>query len=291
MRNAPQRLQSGFLRRTAVAHLIKSLNESSACFDHLITTPGWCKNTNRYLVKNFQSPAAILEHRRPVVILGKKGALGQAFSKICVERNLPHFSLCRQEVDIANAEQIERMIEKYNPWAIVNAAGFVNIDKAEENQVICYRENNLGPQKLGIICERMNIKLLTFSTDQVFDGQAKVPYTESSFTNPSNVYGHSKMLAETFLKNVNPSALIIRTSAFFGPWDNYNFITTTLKAIRAGNQVLAAANITVSPTYIPHLVQACLDLIIDDANGVWHLANEGEISWYDWAKTSAMQAV
>lgn len=97
------------------------------------------------------------------------------------------------------------------------------------------------------------------------------------------------MLAETFLKNVNPSALIIRTSAFFGPWDNYNFITTTLKAIRAGNQVLAAANITVSPTYIPHLVQACPDLMIDDANGVWHLANEGEISWYERAKTSAMQ--
>ena len=71
-------------------------------------------------------------------------------------------------------------------------------------------------------------------------------------------------------------------------------ITTILlqrrfKAIRAGNQVLAAANITVSPTYIPHLVRACLDLMIDDANGVWHLANEGEISWYDWAKTSTMQ--
>ena len=117
---------------------------------------------------------------------------------------------------------------------------------------------------------------MTFSTDQVFDGQAQVPYTESSFTNPSNVYGHSKLLAETFSKNINPSALIIRTSAFFGPWDNYNFITTTLKAIRAGNQVLAAANITVSPTYIPHLVQACPDLMIDDANGVWLLANEGD---------------
>ncbi len=281
---------AGYLRPTAVAQLIKSLNTNAACFDHLITAPGWWKNNNRYLVKTLNSSAAILQHNRPVVILGKTGTLGQAFSKICIERNLPYVLLGRPDVDIANPEQIERMVEQYNPWAIINTAGFVNIDKAEADKETCYRENNLGPQKLGIICERLNIKLLTFSTDQVFDGQAQVPYKESSLTNPVNIYGHSKLLAETFLKNVNPSALIIRTSAFFGPWDNYNFITMALKAIHARKQVKAAANISVSPTYIPHLVQACLNLLIDDAKGVWHLVNKGEITWYEWAKTAAIQS-
>lgn len=259
---------AGYLRPTAVARLIKSLNTGAPSFDHLIATPGWWKNNNRFLAKNIYSSGNLLHHHRPILIIGKTGTLGQAFARICIERNLPHFLLGRQDVDIVNSAQIEQMIAKYNPWAIVNAAGFVNIDKAEIEKEKCYRENNLGPQKLGIICQRLNIKLVTFSSDQVFDGQSQIPYNESSPANPKNIYGHSKLLAEIFFKNVNPSALIIRTSAFFGPWDNYNFITMALKSVSEGKQVNAAAHITVSPTYVPHLVQACLDLMIDDANGI-----------------------
>ncbi|HSN60734.1 MAG TPA: sugar nucleotide-binding protein, partial [Ferruginibacter sp.] len=280
---------AGYLRPTALAKLIKSLNNNLQCFDHLTTTPGWWESNNRYFVQSNDSDIPHIENKRPVIIIGKTGTLGQAFSKICAERNLPHFLLGRQEADIANPELLEKMVDKYKPWAIINTAGFVNIARAEEEREICYLENTLGPLNLGIICERRNIKLLTFSSDQVFDGTSYVPYNESSITNPKNIYGHSKLLAESFLKNVNPSALIIRTSAFFGPWDKYNFITIAIQRILNGEQVKAAADIIVSPTYVPHLVHASLDLLIDDASGIWHLANQGAITWYDWARTTALQ--
>jgi dTDP-4-dehydrorhamnose reductase len=280
---------AGYLRPTALAHLIKNLNANVTCFDDWINTPGWWKTNNRFLIQPSKKESTILQPLRPIVIIGKTGTLGQAFSKICMQRNLPHILLGRKDIDIANSEQIEIMAARYNPWAIINAAGFVDIDKAESDKDKCYRENSLGPQKLAIICQRLDIKLISFSSDQVFDGENQHPYTESATPNPKNIYGQSKLLTENFIKNVNPSAIVIRTSAFFGPWDQHNFITQAIQAFKAGKTFKASPDILVSPTYIPHLVHASLDLLIDNEKGLWHLANQGQVTWYEWAKMAAKQ--
>jgi dTDP-4-dehydrorhamnose reductase len=83
------------------------------------------------------------------------------------------------------------------------------------------------------------------------------------------------------------SALIIRTSAFFGPWDQYNFAWAVISALAAGRYFEATADEVVSPTFVPDLVNAALDLLIDEECGIWHLSNEGQLSWYDFAQKIA----
>jgi dTDP-4-dehydrorhamnose reductase len=104
------------------------------------------------------------------------------------------------------------------------------------------------------------------------------------------VYGESKAVAEREVASILPSALIIRTSAFFGPWDRYNFVTTTLSTLRAGRTMRAAADTVVSPTYVPELVDAALDLLIDGERGIWHVANDAAVSWAELARMAARAA-
>jgi dTDP-4-dehydrorhamnose reductase len=134
------------------------------------------------------------------------------------------------------------------------------------------------------------LPFVTFSSDLVFDGKVRSPYVESSPVHPLNVYGRTKAEAERLVGAIHPGALIVRTSAFFGPWDDYNFVTIALREMGAGRAFLAANDAVISPTYVPDLVNATLDLLIDGALGVWHLANEGAVTWYDLAYTVAQAA-
>ena len=284
-------ISKGNARPTAIAKMIKDLTCQKDSLSQLTQLPGWWNSKQRFFKKVRNKN--ILEKNnavQPILIIGKTGTLGQAYARICTERNLPFYLVGREEADIANSALLEASIQHYNPWAIINAAGFVDIDRAETEKINCYRENNLGVQKLGIICERLQIKLVCFSSDQVFNGKSNRPYKESDLTDPLNIYGHSKQLAEIFLQNVNPSALIIRTSAFFGPWDRFNFLAKMRTTLSAGHLFSADDDITVSPTYIPHLVHASLDLLIDDAAGIWHLTNKGSVTWYKWAEAVAIQS-
>src|SRR5581483_2506828 len=151
----------------------------------------------------------------------------------------------------------------------------------------CRRENTLGATVLAAACASYNIQLVTFSSDLVFDGEQTRPYVERDVPAPLNVYGKSKADAESQVLKLNPTALVIRTSAFFGPWDEYNFVTSVLHCLQRGERVEAAEDAVVSPTYVPDLVQTSLDLLIDGECGIWHLANVGAVSWAELARRVA----
>jgi dTDP-4-dehydrorhamnose reductase len=104
------------------------------------------------------------------------------------------------------------------------------------------------------------------------------------------VYGWSKAQCESLVLAAHAGALVVRTAAFFGPWDEWNFITRTLASLALGVPVDAADDRVVSPTYVPDLVHATLDLLIDGDHGIWHLANAGETSWADLARAAARGA-
>jgi dTDP-4-dehydrorhamnose reductase len=123
----------------------------------------------------------------------------------------------------------------------------------------------------------------------VFDGTLGRPYLESDPVSPACVYGESKAEAERRIAGAHPEALIIRTSAFFGPWDRANFVYQVLSDLEAGRRVNPAEGI-VSPTYVPDLVHAVLDLLVDSERGVWHLANQGMTSWSELAERVAAEA-
>jgi len=122
----------------------------------------------------------------------------------------------------------------------------------------------------------------------VFDGVRRVgAYVESDAATPLGAYGRSKARMEERVLGVLESALVVRTSAFFGPWDEHNFVTLALRALAAGETFAAASDVRVSPTYVVDLVHATLDLLIDGERGVWHLANRGAITWADLAQRAA----
>ncbi|RYY94902.1 MAG: SDR family oxidoreductase, partial [Chitinophagaceae bacterium] len=228
-------------------------------------------------------------HGHPVLIIGKRGTLGQAFARLCAHRGLPYRILGREECDISSAESVAAALELYQPWAVVNAAGYVRVDDAEREAAACLRDNFEGPLLLGLACRDRGIRYMVFSSDLVFDGSKGRPYVESDTPNPLNTYGRSKHLLEQALQQQFPEALVIRTSAFFGPWDEYNFLHCVQMSLEAANPVPVADDMLVSPTYVPDLVNAALDLIIDGEDGIWHLANQGAFRWSELAYLVAGQ--
>jgi dTDP-4-dehydrorhamnose reductase len=227
---------------------------------------------------------------QPILITGATGTLGRAFARICERRNLACHVLSRQEMDIADPASVEAAIVRYKPWAIINASGYVRVDDAERESERCLRENAHGPTVLALAAIRHAVRFLTFSSDLVFDGTLGRPYVESDRVAPLNAYGRSKAEAERRVLDSDPQALVVRTSSFFGPWDRHNFVTQALAALGEGRPFAAAGDMTVSPTYVPDLVNACLDLLIDKESGIWHLTNGEAMSWAELARRACAAA-
>jgi dTDP-4-dehydrorhamnose reductase len=269
----------------------------------VLAVPGWWRRPERLLyppVPRGDDPAAAWSlppealtrptPAQPILITGAGGTLGQAFARLCQFRALSHVALTRPELDIANTPAVEKALAALRPWAVINCSGFVRVDEAEREPAGCWRANTQGPARLARACAQQGVALLTFSSDLVFDGQQTVPYVESSPPAPLNVYGATKATAEQAVALTWPQALLVRTSAFIGPWDPHNFLFQALLALAAGQPFRAAADVTVSPTYLPDLAHACLDLLIDGESGLWHLANPGAFTWADLARQAAEQA-
>ncbi|MBD2778442.1 family 1 glycosylhydrolase [Iningainema tapete] len=286
-------------RPTAIAKMVRDLSTGRKPNHPLLDTPGWWHRQQRLLY----APVRIEEGKRseifspaspaspaPLLIIGATGTLGKAFARLCELRGISYQLLSRPDMDIADSLQVNAVLADLKPWAIVNAAGYVRVDDAEREPDICMRVNATGAAILAAACADHNVALLTFSSDLVFDGALFNPYIESDAVAPLNVYGRSKALAEKLVLEVNPSSLVIRTSAFFGPWDDYNFVTIALRQLSAGNTFVAAEDGIVSPTYVPDLVNTSLDLLIDGESGLWHLANKGAIAWADLARLAAQRA-
>ncbi len=227
---------------------------------------------------------------RPVIITGARGTLGSALVRACGGRGLACAACAREDLDVTSAGAIEEAFARFRPWAVINAAGYVRVDDAEEDEDRCFRLNAAAPALLAAACGRWGARFVTFSSDLVFDGGSASPYVESDAPSPVNVYGASKAAAEKEVLSLFPDALVIRTSAFFGPWDRHNFLTLVLERLAGRSTFVAADDLTVSPTYVPHLVEATLDLLLDGESGIWHLANQGSVTWVEFAVLGARRA-
>ncbi|HEU4471584.1 MAG TPA: family 1 glycosylhydrolase [Flavisolibacter sp.] len=275
-------LRGGIPRPTALANFIKEIALHDQC-EHLLSSgKGWWQRNARILygpvIREVRTGHTLSSHP-PLLIIGKNGTLGKAFARVCEERGLAFELLSRQDCDISKPEDIANTLSRLKPWAIINTAGYVRVDEAEGDSEACLRDNTYGPVNLAAACADTGIRLVCFSSDLVFDGSKQRPYIETDPATALNVYGRSKALMETLVMEKLSHALVIRTSAFFGPWDEYNFVHYVRKALGNDEVVRVANDILISPTYVPHLVNAALDLLIDGETGIWHLANQGEISW------------
>ncbi len=294
------------VRATALAALAKELAAGKKQPAHpALLGPGWWRRDERLeyppVAVHAQGTGTAVslpdkkeepdpQQARPILIFGDAGALGDAFARFCHVRGLAHRLLSRVNVDVADSASVQAVLEETRPWAVVTAREYGAVDDAEKDPYACLRENVKGPATLAAACARDGIQLLIFSSDLVFDGKKGAPYVESDPVSPQGVYGRSKAEAEVQVRRILPSALIVRTGALFGPWDQENFVTRSLQALAAGRTVFAPDDLTVSPTYVPDMAHACLDLLIDGESGLWHLTHAGQVTWAELARRAATRA-
>lgn len=294
---------SGRPRPTALAKMARDLAAGREHDHPALDAPGWWRRLDRLLytpVRRSRARNEVARERgfdvdtkhatRTLLITGATGTLGRAFARLCELRGLSYRLLSRAEMDIAERVSVASALDGLHPWAVINTAGYVRVDDAEREVERCMMENAEGARVLAGECAARGVAFVTFSSDLVFDGEKGGPYVESDRIAPLNVYGRSKAEAEHMVLAAHAQALVVRTSAFFGPWDEYNFATLLLRTIADGRKFVAADDSIVSPTYVPDLVNACLDLVIDGESGVWHLANEGALTWAEFARALARGA-
>ncbi|HEX8201109.1 MAG TPA: sugar nucleotide-binding protein, partial [Isosphaeraceae bacterium] len=254
-------------RPTALAALVRDLASGRTPDHPVLHAPGWWRRPERLLYPPPDGPAPRSPGRtrrlRPLAIVGATGTLGRAFARLCHMRGLPVRLLARAELDVTDGAAVAAALGGLRPWAVINATGTARVDDAERDPDRCRRVHADGPAALAAACARRRIALVVFSSDLVFDGRQGTPYVEGDAVGPRNAYGRCKAEMEARVREILPSALIVRTAACFGPWDGRNAVAAALRTLAAGRRLVAAADEIASPTYVPDLAQATLDLLID----------------------------
>ena len=280
---------SGAPRPTALAALWKGLPDNAARHP-VADEPGWWRRPDRLIHRPIVRPAASAAPRAtpatpPLLICGATGTLGQAFARACTARAIPYVLTGRATLDLDDPASIAAALDRHRPWGVVNAAGWVRVDDAETEEAACYRANATGALVLARACAGRDIANVGFSSDLVFDGLKDAPYRESDRAAPLNAYGRSKAAFEA---DAPAGTLIIRTAAFFSPHDPHNFAHAVVATLAAGRRFRASADHSVTPAYVPALVDATLDLLIDGESGIRHLTNGEAVSWAAFAHRIAV---
>jgi dTDP-4-dehydrorhamnose reductase len=276
-------------RKTALATAIDKPLANSPPY---AGAPGWWRRDVRLLYAAIARPAPIQDHKQPsetasgppLLIMGATGTLGRALAAECRHRDIPYVLAGRDQIDLLDADGISRKLDEVRPWAVINAAGWVRVDEAEAAEPECMAANAHGAASLARLCRDRAIPSVSFSSDLVFGGQQDAPYREGDTPDPLNAYGRSKALMEERIGGLAGKHLVIRTAAFFSPDDQANFAVQLLNALRMNDTFRATGDCIVTPTYVPDLCRATLDLLIDMESGLWHLTNEEAVDWASFAR-------
>ena len=218
-----------------------------------------------------------------LLVTGAQGMLGFALQEQCRLQKIPVIPVGKQECDVTNFAQLQKVIQKHQPTHIINAAAYTKVDLAETEREIAQAINADGAKYLAEICWSEHIKLLHLSTDYVFDGKNEQPYLENSPINPLSVYGKTKAQGEIWVQEKHPDALIIRLQALYGE-NGSHFVQTMLNLSQKYPEVQVVNDQFTSPSYTKHIAKSLLDLLNVSASGIFHLHNQGSCSWYEFAR-------
>jgi dTDP-4-dehydrorhamnose reductase len=223
-----------------------------------------------------------------ILITGANGQLGWELGQLA--KSYPAFEFVlvdRSKLDLTFPETFEKIIHSIAPDCIVNTAAYTAVDKSETEKELSYTVNATAVQALASICKNLAIPFITYSTDYVFDGEATQPYTISTKVDPVNYYGSTKAAGEIMAMEANEDTIIIRTSWVFSSHGN-NFVKTMMRLMKERAQLNIVADQKGRPTYAKDLAIATMKMIEamnvgKSIRGVYHYANQGETTWYDFA--------
>lgn len=224
-----------------------------------------------------------------ILLIGKKGQLGQEIDKQSVERGYTINSFGHEELDITDSEKVKLEIGKFKPNVVINATAFHVVPQCEERMEQAFLINAIALKPIAETCFEKSIKFIHFSTDYVFDGLKGLQYIEDDKPSPVQMYGISKAAGEYIALAYSKTSVVIRSSGVYGGKTGSkskkgNFALSILEQAKTEKKIEVAKEQIVNPTYSVDLAKATLDLLNHkDISGIYHLANEGHCSWAEFA--------
>src|SRR3974390_2038139 len=221
-----------------------------------------------------------------VAIIGANGQLGTDLCRVLNTQNVSVVPILHKDLDVSTAAQVDETLDSLHADVVISTAAYHKVEECEQQPAKSFAVNAIGPRNLALACRRNNALLFLFSTDYVFDGASRRPYTESDLPNPLNVYGASKLAGEFMVALTWERHFVIRTSGLYGVAGSAgkgggNFVETMLKKAAACETVRVVDDQVLTPTFTGDLAEVVCRFIRTQAYGLYHISAEGRCSRYE----------
>ena len=221
--------------------------------------------------------------KKKILITGGLGQLGKAFEERFVKEGIDFFSTDKQDFDISNIDEVEKLMTQAKPDIVINCAAYNLVDKAEDEPREAFSVNRDGAKNLALLCREKGIFLVHYGTDYVFDGEKESPYVEEDVPNPLNQYGISKLAGEKAVEDILNDYLIFRVSWVFGKGKQNFLYKLNLWAQEKDTLQITDDEISV-PTFAGDIVEGTILSLKKKLVGLYHMPNSGFCSRHEWAK-------
>ncbi len=217
-----------------------------------------------------------------VLVTGYGGQLGYDVVRLLEERGIECRGVDIQDFSLTDAQAVRDYVVRYAPDVVVHCAAYTNVDKAESEPEICAAVNGMGTLNMVRAANAAGAKMVYISTDYVFPGTGNKPWEVDDAYGPRNVYGMSKVQGEDAVRSLTTRYFILRTSWVFGK-NGKNFVRTMLRLGAVKKEIRVVSDQVGSPTYSKDLARVICDMIPTEKYGIYHVRNEGFVSWYEFA--------
>jgi dTDP-4-dehydrorhamnose reductase len=221
-------------------------------------------------------------------IIGANGQLGSDLAAEFGSRGWTVAGLTHEDIVVEEFGTVSDVVNALRPDVVLNTAAFHVVPRCEEDPVRAYRVNALGALNVARVCSGLDVPCVYYSTDYVFDGAQRIPYTETDRPNPLNVYAVTKLAGEQYTLNYATKGVVLRVSGIYGRIPcrakGGNFITTMIKASRVKPEVRVLTDEILSPTPTRAIAEKTVELLNHGATGLYHVASEGYCSWFEFAR-------
>jgi len=224
---------------------------------------------------------------RPILVAGSSGQLARCLIDSAAKRGIPLVAIGRPELDIEDVDSIARTVRTVEPAAMINAAAYTAVDRAEVESERAFAVNRDGAEHLAVEAKKRGVPFMHISTDYVFDGRKSSPYTEEDAAVPLSIYGGSKLEGERAARDACPATVVLRTSWIYSPY-GHNFLKAMLRLAQAKDHIRVVDDQRGAPTAANDLANAVLDILGQlregaESCGIYHVTAQGETTWYRFA--------
>jgi dTDP-4-dehydrorhamnose reductase len=223
-----------------------------------------------------------------VAVLGASGQLGRDVAAVFAGEGHAVTGLSHEQMEVSSLESVRSALESIRPDLVVNTTAYHHVEKCESDPALAFAVNGIGARNVAQVTDALHASLIHISTDYVFDGAKRTPYTEEDAAHPLNVYGNTKLSGEHFVRSINPRHFVVRVSAIYGEnpcraKGGLNFVELMLKLSREREELRVVDDEFVSPTPTVDIAQQLLELGQSSHYGLYHATAEGSCSWYEFA--------